>query len=1178
MAHLAISLLGSFQVVLDGQPITGLKSNKVRALLAYLAVEHDRPHSRDSLAGLLWPEWSDQEALNNLRYTLSNLRSVIGDHTANPPYLLITRESLQFNQASDCWLDMAVFVEKIEGNLAGPTDLQALEQVVSLYRGNFLEGFFVSDSPAFEEWTLLVRERVARQMRSALQSLAGAYEQRGEYERAQVYAWRRLEFEPWDESAHQQVMRLLVYNGQRSAALAQYETCRKLLAKELGVEPGQETKKLYEQIRADTIKPVSQPPIPAPQREAALPKFLIEEPPPVERSIFVARNQELEALIKFLEVAITGQSRIVFVTGEAGSGKTTLLQEFARRAQAAHPNLCVASGNCNAHTGIGDPYLPFREILDLLTGGVQARLAAGAIDREQARLMWNLLPTTVKALVEAGPDLIDTFIARQLLAQRAGLWDSGEAGLQHLLGEYPQRKSTKGLDASGLLQVDLFEQYTQILRILAQDRPLLLMLDDLQWSDMGSTSLLFHLGKHLAGSPILVVGAFRAEDITLSDQAGERHSLEPVINEFQRMYGDIIVNIELADGQDFIEALLDSEPNRLKGDFKNRLYQQTHGHPLFTIELLRGLQDRQDIIKESDGCWVEREKVNWEILPARVEAAIRERINRLPEKLHQALVVASVEGEEFTAEIAAQILGIDERTMVQWLSGELARKYRLVKAQSIERIGPQRVSRYRFRNFLFQKYVYENLDQAERAYLHEDIGNHLEKIYGERANEIAVQLARHFQEAINVDKAISYLFQAGKKAVELCAYQEAMAHLETALALLLEQPETPERAERELGLQISYGMAIMGHSPGEAWLKALNRARVLCLQTGKTSELSWIYSKLAIYHYLRAEYTTAVEVVEEALRLAGKSQNLLILSLSHWCLGFISFTLGEFTTTRYHLKEMISFYEPHQRQPLILLQGSDPGLSALAYDACALWCLGFPDQAAQLSQEALTGARELAHAFTSADILCYAGCLLAAMRRDGEALKAYAEELFNLVNNMRLLGWLSNANIYRAAAQILLGQYQVGIEQLTEGIASVMEINVLLNLTTALGFLAEAQDRTGQLEQAHKAIDDALTLVEKTQERYGEAELYRIKAQILVAHGDKKRAESTLQKAIEVARQQEAKSWELRAVIDLARLWQSNGEKEKARKMLYEIYAWFHEGLDTNDLVAAQQLLAELTE
>jgi len=249
MAHLSISLLGSFQVTLDGEPVTGFESVRVRALLAYLAVESDRPHRREALAGLLWPNWPDRSARSNLRRALSNLRQAIQDHNAVPPYLCVTHETLQFNRASDHWLDLSALTALED------VDPGQLEEAVAHYRGPFLEGFSLGDSTAFEEWSLLVRDRLQRQASLALFRLVQAYERHGELESACRYARRRVELEPWRESAHRRLMRLLALSGQRSAALVQYEACLRALRDELDVEPEEETVKLYERIRDGELEP-----------------------------------------------------------------------------------------------------------------------------------------------------------------------------------------------------------------------------------------------------------------------------------------------------------------------------------------------------------------------------------------------------------------------------------------------------------------------------------------------------------------------------------------------------------------------------------------------------------------------------------------------------------------------------------------------------------------------------------------------------------------------------------------------------------------------------------------------------------------------------------------------------------------------------------------------------------
>jgi len=252
MARLSLSLLGPFHTALDGEPIITFESNRVRALLAYLAVEAGRPHRRDTLAGLLWPDWPDTSARTNLRNALANLRKCISDQEATPPHLLITRETIQFNRASDHRLDVSAFRAAVEAEDAGT---ERLEEALALYRGPFLEGFAVEDSAAYEDWAQREREGLERLALSALERLASGYERRGEVGRAIESARRQVALAPWQESAHRQLMRLLALNGQRAAALAQYETCRRLLREELDVEPSAETRQLYERIRDGAVQP-----------------------------------------------------------------------------------------------------------------------------------------------------------------------------------------------------------------------------------------------------------------------------------------------------------------------------------------------------------------------------------------------------------------------------------------------------------------------------------------------------------------------------------------------------------------------------------------------------------------------------------------------------------------------------------------------------------------------------------------------------------------------------------------------------------------------------------------------------------------------------------------------------------------------------------------------------------
>jgi predicted ATPase/DNA-binding SARP family transcriptional activator len=313
MPHLAISVLGNLQVTLEGRPVAEFESNKVRALLAYLAVESDRPHSRDELMALLWPNRPDRTARNNLRHVLPNLRQAIGDATAQPPFLSITRDSIQFNSNSDYSLDVATFntlLAACEQHTHRHADscrscIQRLRQAMELYRGDLLQQFFLNDSPEFEEWAVLQRERLRRQALNALYHLTSYHERRGEHKRALQYAMRQLELDSWREEAHRQAMRALALSGERSTALAQYETCRRTLAHELGVEPAQETLALYEQIKSGTLE----------QPAVSVSNL------PASTTAFIGRDTELAALNEILE---NPHCRLVTIVGAGGIGKTRL--------------------------------------------------------------------------------------------------------------------------------------------------------------------------------------------------------------------------------------------------------------------------------------------------------------------------------------------------------------------------------------------------------------------------------------------------------------------------------------------------------------------------------------------------------------------------------------------------------------------------------------------------------------------------------------------------------------------------------------------------------------------------------------------------------------------------------------------------------------------------------------
>lgn len=1163
---LKIYLLGQFKLKAGDRPIE-LPSRPAQSLLAYLALNAGVTHRREKLASLLWLDSTDANARSYLRQALWRIRKHLEEASLDwEDFLQINDISVTFDAQADYWLDAQMFLERVQGR-----PVTEIIEIVQLYQGELLPGFY-------DEWILPERDRLQSAYHQQMTLLLESLIQDSRWDDAIKWGeqWIRLSHSP--EPAFRALMSAYAGSGDQGMVEVTYQRCMESLERELDVDPSPKTESLYRQIiTGDWPGYVKTS---APVAETAAPKpFLIDKIglTQVEKPMFVARERELAQLDAFLQRSISSEGRVVFITGESGSGKTALIQELAHRAQDAHADLIVASGNCNAHTGVGDPYLPFREILELLTGDVEARWAVGAITAEQASLLWDSLPLAAQALVEVGPDLITTFIPGTPLLERAVACAGDNEPWLAQLKELTAIKVPNSM-VLGLQQSDLFEQYAKVLKTLARRSALLIVVDDLQWADRGSLSLLFHLGRTICNDRILILCAYRPEEVAMGWD-GERHPLLSLVNEFQRLFGQNAIDLDQAESHDFLEAILDSEPNKLGNSFRKMLYRQTRGQPLFIIELLHGMQDRGDLVLDQEGSWVEGPALDWETLPARVEAVIAERIGRLAEPERTALQVASVEGEQFTAEVVARVVGTNEREMLGCLSGDLDKKHRLVGAQSITRLDGRLRSRYRFRHILFQKYLYSSLDEVERVYLHEQVGTALEEMYGshEEVRDLSVNLARHFQEAKITSKAIHYLHQAGDKAVQLSAYQEGIVHLTKGLNLLMTLPDSPERSQQELDLQLSLGMAWMRDIPGPERTQAYNRARELSQMMGKTSQLRRVLGEISISHYVRAEHRKALELADEVLNLAQLEEDPMALVLGHWHLGFLHFALGKFAKAHDHLGQVISFYDPQQHHELfVLLRGSDSGASALAYDACCLWALGYPEKALNLSQKALSLARELNHPFTSADVVCYAGCIFSKMRHDAVALLENAEELMRLATEKSIVGWLAAGTWYRGEAFTKMGKVHQGIALMGKGLEISRLRNIRINLSGTLGSLAIAQSMIGRLEEGLDTLTEAFAFVEETGERYWEVELYCQRAEILGMQGDEIEAETSLKKACEVARQQQAKYWELRAVTDLAKLWCQQGKQMEAQAILAETYHWFTEGFDTPDLIEARALLEDI--
>ncbi len=528
--------------------------------------------------------------------------------------------------------------------------------------------------------------------------------------------------------------------------------------------------------------------------------------------IFVSRDKELQQLDDKLSLMIEGQGQVCFVTGEAGFGKSTLTAEFARRAQERNEELLVVIGDCNAQTGIGDPYLPFRELLAMLAGDIDDRVAQGMTTEENAGRLKKFLRVSKKVIVDVGPDLIDIFVPGAGIVTRAGalvVGDKGKGG---------RRSSSFSTSAAALSIADtslsneqsrIFEQVTTVLVSLSQQKPLILILEDLHWVDESSASLLFHLARRIEGSRIQIVGTYRPEEVAVG-RGEARHPMAQVVTELKRHYGEPLVALgdeTEAEIRQFIDLLIDSEANKLGDDFRSELHKRTNGHALFTAELLLEMQERGDLVQDEEGEWTEGPTLDWKTLPARVEGVVEERISRLQSELQDILTIASVEGETFTAQVIGRLQEIAERRLLKQLTQELDRRHRLVSEEGSKRVGDIRISKFRFRHHMFQRYLYDNLGESEREQLHEDVATVLEELYEGRRARVSVQLAHHYEHAQMFEQAASYYLLASERASSVHAHNEALALAQRGLDSLNRLGDVSGQSDLLLELNLLLGGA-----------------------------------------------------------------------------------------------------------------------------------------------------------------------------------------------------------------------------------------------------------------------------------------------------------------------------------------------------------------------------------
>jgi predicted ATPase len=486
---------------------------------------------------------------------------------------------------------------------------------------------------------------------------------------------------------------------------------------------------------------------------------------------------------------------------------------------------------------------------------------------------------------------------------------------------------------------------------------------------------------------------------------------------------------------------------------------------------------------------------------------------------------------------------------------------------------------YRFKHALIQDAAYQSLLKSARQQYHQRIAQVLEAHFPETAETQPELLAQHYTQAGLTEQAVCYWQRAGQHAGDRSAPLEAISHVTTGIALLTTLPETPARTQHAVTLHLALGAALQmakGHAAPEVE-HAYTQAYAWCQQVGETPALVPVLLGLWRFYLVRPQLHTARELGDALLRLAQRADDPVLAVLAHFALGVTWFSLGGLPAARQHLEETIARSTPDQRRTPAFRMGLDPGVSCRAFAAMTLWLLGYPAQALARLHEALALAHALVHPYSLAFARCWAA-IAYQLRRDVPATYEQAAAAVALATAQGFPLLAAWGTIFCGWALALQGQDEAGLAQVHQGLAAWRATGAAVSVPLFCTVLAEVSDHLGHTADGLQALAEAHTLVEQHEERWWEAEVCRLRGIVLLRQTGTSpaEAEAWVQRALDVARRQEAKSLELRAAMSLSRLWQHQGKRTEAYELLLPIYGWFTEGFDTADLQEAKALLDTL--
>jgi predicted ATPase len=814
---------------------------------------------------------------------------------------------------------------------------------------------------------------------------------------------------------------------------------------------------------------------------------------------------------------------VVLLSGEPGIGKSRIVLALRERLR-AEPRTSVRY-NCS----------PFHQSSALHPAIEQLAWAAGFTLGDGAATRFAKLEAL--AAQATAPDEVVPYLADLL-----SLPPDGRHALPPLTP--PERKAR------------IFRALLTQLEGLARRNPVLLVLEDAHWCDPTTLELFDRVVERVASLPVLLVVTFRPE-FGPPWAARHAHVTSLALNRLGRAEARAIVDL-VAGGRELPAELLDA------------IVARTDGVPLFLEELTKAVLEA-GLLRDEGDRYVLQGPLPHLAIPSTLHGSLLARLDRVAAVRKVAQVAAAI-GREFPHQLLAAVAPLSKGELEEALA-------ELAKAELIFRRGVPPEATYTFKHALVRDAAYESLLRSRRQELHARIAEILERQRPETADVEPELLAHHYTEAGLAEQAIRYWQRAGARAAERSANLEAVVHLRKALELLGKLPEGAERARRELGLQVALGGALIstkGYAAPETG-RAYARAHQLCREGGESRLLFPTLYGQYVHHEVRGEFAASHAYAQELLRRGQEQGDPVSLLVGHRIVGASLFYLGRPTAAYPHLEQAVALYVPEEHRSLALVYGYDARVVSRFYLLETLFVLGYPDRALTLCREALAEARGLSPG-SLAFALNHAG-YAHHFRREREPVRELAEELVPLAKEQSFPYWLAAGTILWGWALADEGRSETGIAALRDGIAAWRATGAELYMPYHLALLAEAEAKDGRATEALSRLAEALARATKTGERWFDAELHRLKGGVLssLRGGDRAEAEACFRRALEVARGQDARMWELRAAAELARVLAAKGEQAQARDLLAPIYGWFTEGFDTLDLREAEALLQELS-